>query len=63
MKFYAVNSKGAIMTDDYSPDEILRGDHIEHIKADMIYLRINGAVKVYDENNNFIRLLMIKETA
>lgn len=63
MKFIAIHKRGAIMTDDYTLSEILRGDNIENIKEDIKYLGIRGAVRVYDENDRLVCKLNKKKTA
>lgn len=63
MRFLALFNRGAIMTDDYTQREILRGDHIKHIQADIEYGRIKGRVKVFDENNRYICSLNEKRAA
>lgn len=63
MRFIALFSKGAIMTDDYTQNEILRGDHIKHLQADIEFGRIKGRVKVFDENYRYICTLNEKKVA
>ena len=54
MRFIALCSRGAIMTDDYSIDEILRGIHIKHLKRDIKEWGIRGTVTVIDQNDKFV---------
>lgn len=54
MRFIAVYSKGAIMTDDYDIQEIRQKRHIEHLKRDIRYWHINSPVTVYDENLRYV---------
>lgn len=63
MRYIAIYSKGAIMTDDYDMQEILQKRHIEHIKADIRYWHIKGAVTVYDENMRYICKLNKRKVA
>ena len=58
-----MHSRGAIMTDDYSPSEILKGVHIRNIKEDIRICRIRGPVTVYDEHYKFICKLNKKKSA
>lgn len=58
MRFIAYYGKGAILTDDYSDDEIFSNKHILNLKDDM---RLNGLTycRLYDENLRYIRKLTV----
>lgn len=63
MRYIAIHSKGAIMTDDYSLQEIHEGLHIKHLKADIRCWNLRGPVTVYDERMKFICKLNKKKSA
>ena len=63
MRVIALCKKCAIMTDDYTVDEILKGTHIEHIKRDIREWNIKGPVTVIDQNDKFVCKLNKKHTA
>lgn len=62
MRYFATWRHGAIMTDDYSKNEIAKGLHIKHIKKDIEECQIKGIVKVYDEHMRFVCLLNNKKS-
>lgn len=54
MKFYAITSKGCIITDDYDKKEIGSNLHLQHILEDLKEINYKGSVRVYDFNNRFV---------
>lgn len=56
MRFIGYYGYGAILTDDYSPDEVKRGLHIKNLKEDLRKNHINHMF-LYDEDMNFLQKL------
>lgn len=54
MRFVAYFGRGAILTDDYSADEVAKGTHIENIKDDLRRCGFSYC-KLYDENMRFLK--------
>ena len=63
MRFIALHSRGAIMTDDYDKQEIIQNLHIKHLLRDIRVWGIKGTVTVFDQNNKFICKLNQKKAA
>lgn len=63
MRFIATFSKGAILTDDYDVDEIMRKVYIKHLMRDIKEWNIKSTVTVYDEKNRFVCKLNYKMAA
>lgn len=63
MRFLAIHSRGAIMTDDYDKQEIKNNIHIKHLLKDIRVWNIKGTVTVFDENNKFVCKLNQRKVA
>ena len=63
MRFIAICSKGAIMTDDYTKSEIKQKLHIKHLLRDIKEWNIKGTVTVFDQNDKFVCKLNYKMAA
>lgn len=63
MRFLAIHSRGAIMTDDYDKQEIKNNIHIKHLLKDIRIWNIKGTVTVFDENNKFVCKLNQRKVA
>lgn len=57
MRFYAIWDDGILQTDDYDKDEIKHNRHIVNLVRDLVLNDIVATVRVYDENNRFIRTI------
>lgn len=55
MRFYAIWDDGIIQTDDYDKDEIKHNRHIINIVKQLVVNDVMAVVRVYDENNRFIK--------
>lgn len=57
MRYFAIWDNGIIQTDDYDKNEVEKQLHLKHLCRDLIISDIEDPVRVYDENNRFIRVI------
>lgn len=56
MRFYGINGRGFIVTDNYTQAEIDNGIHLDNLRMDLRASNLKF-IDVYDENMVFIRRL------
>lgn len=57
MRYFAIWDDGIIQTDDYDKEEVSKQLHLKNICRDLVMCNVEDPVRVYDENNRFIRVV------
>lgn len=64
MRFIATSNYGAVITDNYTNEEIKKGIHIKNIIEDFKQgMKVSYMyIKVFDENNNFVKQIYLQNS-